>query len=141
MVPPARWNQLVAEVLGHDTRITDLRFFESKKNQVTLLILQRDGALLKVMAKYFVWGECEREWEILEKAHAAGLEVPRPLARRDNVCFVQFLEGENLRRIGETRPEHLDGAAVGRWLARFHAIFREGNASSSRATARRPTSS
>lgn len=113
---PRSWERLVEEVFGPGTRIVFPRFFESKKNQVTLLTLVREAEPFQVLAKRYVWGEASREHEVLVRAHGAGLAVPRPLALHGEVGFQEVVPGTRLRgpvSLGRAR-------ALGRWLAAFH---------------------
>ncbi len=120
---PERWKQLVAEEFGSATSIEHVRFFPSKKNQVSLLTLGTTNGPRYVIAKYFVWGECDHEWNVLEQAWAAGLDVPQPIARRENICLLEHVRGSNLRTVAERTPERINGRAIGQWLARFHNRF------------------
>ncbi len=123
----SRWNKIVRRVFGIGARIESARFFESKKNQVTLLHLDLDGVSCPAVAKYFVWGDCRREWDVINRAYVRGVPVPRPLGRCGQVIFTGMAPGENGRILCNRNPQGLDFSAMGRWLGLFHRAFYRGD--------------
>ena len=121
------WDKAVKEVFGKDTRIIFPRYFWSKKNQVTLLIMEKNRMELKVVAKYFVWGEAKTEWEILKKAHQWGLKTPKPLHLYKNIIFMEFLPGLSLKIMSDEGREPLPVDLLAKWLADFHRAFKNGD--------------
>ena len=118
-----RWNKIVRKVFGSEARIIFARFFESKKNQVTLLRLDFNGEVREVVAKYFVWGDCRLEWDVLNRAARAGLPVPEPLGIDEPVIFTGVVPGCSGKVICSRDPAALDFSAMGRWVGLFHRAF------------------
>lgn len=117
-----RWDRTVKKAFGEDAAIIFPRFFESKKNQVTLLEISSGGELFFVVSKFFVWGRSEIEWDILNRAHDAGLSVPRPIKRVDNVIFMEYVKGKSARSILRKTGD-LDAYKIGEWMGKFHRAF------------------
>jgi len=119
------WNELIGKVFGREAEIIFPRFFDSKKNQVTHLSLKIGKLQKDVIAKYFVWGNIDTEWKILNMAHDAGLSVPRPLHRQERVLFIEYVPGSSARLLLERRPDEMEIGDVGRWLGKFHRTFKK----------------
>jgi tRNA A-37 threonylcarbamoyl transferase component Bud32 len=122
-----RWKKIIHEAFGEDTSLVFPRFFDSKKNQVTLLQMQQGDKILNIVGKYFVWGDIDREWETLIRAYSIGLCVPRPIKRIENISFMEFIPGKTLKVIAEKEPEKLNPEAIGSWLGKFHGTFKKNN--------------
>jgi hypothetical protein len=114
------WNSLVQRAFGAGARILFPRFFPSKKNQVTLLEMEQDGRKFEAMAKFFVWGNPDVEWEALSRAREAGVLVPGLIRMLDNVIFLEFVPGKTLSSIADDDPDSFDTGALARWLGKFH---------------------
>lgn len=117
------WNTIVRRAFGDGTRILFPRFFPSKKNQVTLLELERGGEKFEVLAKFFVWGNPEIEWETASSAGEAGIPVPGLIRKIDNVIFMEFVPGKTLIAMAEEDPGAFDAKPLARWLGKFHKAF------------------
>jgi tRNA A-37 threonylcarbamoyl transferase component Bud32 len=118
-----RWNDIICDVFGKDTKLIFPRFFYSKKNQVTLLNLEREGREFRTVAKFFVWGSMEKEKNILEKAMSAGLKTPVITAVYENIIFMEYIPGITAKTItasGGAFP--VRGIAL--WLSAFHKTFK-----------------
>lgn len=122
-----QWNKIITEIFGEGTKLVFPRFFMSKKNQVTLLIMEKDGKELNVISKFFVWGNAETEWNILTKAYNAGLNVPKPLHLYQNIIFMENIPGTTLLMIHDNREGRLPVELLAAWLAEFHRTFKNGD--------------
>jgi len=122
----APWNDIVEKVFGKGTTIVFPRFFISKKNQVTLLNMERNGRKFRAVAKFFVWGDAQKEWDILKKSCRAGLNVPEPIDIYENIIFTKFIPGKSLKAISESESSELPVENLARWLADFHRAFKDG---------------
>lgn len=118
------WNRVIAEVFGEGTKLMFPRFFMSKKNQVTLLIMEKDGKEMNVISKFFVWGSADREWDILTDAFNAGLDVPKPLQLYKNIIFMENIPGTTLMMMQDNRENSFPVDLLAEWLAKFHKTFR-----------------
>jgi len=117
------WDSIIRKAFGKKTRMVFNRFFPSKKNQVTLLTLERDGEEFQVMSKFFVWGDECVEWDVLCKAYKAGVNVPEPVKKIDNVIFTKYVSGITLRDILYRDKNSVNLVPFIKWLADFHASF------------------
>jgi hypothetical protein len=118
-----QWDRTVREAFGDGARIIFPRFFESKKNQVTLLSLDVDGSPLQVVAKYYVWGDADAEWDALNGCSGRQIPSPRPISRAGNVTFMEYIPGRSVKYVLENTPQDFSFAPLGRWLGRFHRAF------------------
>ncbi len=113
-------------VFKADLTLDEVFFFESKKNQVSLLKLSdQHGARIQVLAKYFCWGDSRREERLLAGCGQGGLAVPSLLGRYRRVLFMEYLPGKNLRQLlaGGNCPHRLELlTSLGGWLASFHNL-------------------
>jgi len=113
---PTIWMAVVKQVFGLEAEIEAVRFYESKKNQVSKLRLRTPQGLKEVIAKKYVWGDGDAEFSVLKKAYSLELGVPRPIAHIGGVLFTEAVEGEKLRApVSVQQAEGLGG-----WLNRFH---------------------
>jgi tRNA A-37 threonylcarbamoyl transferase component Bud32 len=122
-----KWKKLIHEVFGENVKLIFPRFFDSKKNQVTLLQMEHGGKPLNIVAKYFVWGDIDREWETLTRAHSLGLRVPRPISRLEGISFMEFIPGKTLKAIADRETSCINPLILGSWLGEFHGIFKKDN--------------
>lgn len=118
-----RWDRIVKKAFGRKAEIVFPRFFESKKNQVTLLTLDIDGDKRQIVAKYYVWGDGANEWKTLNRCIDAGIRVPGPVFRTGPVSFFEYVPGSTLRMLRENMQESFDMSFLGRWLGGFHRAF------------------
>jgi tRNA A-37 threonylcarbamoyl transferase component Bud32 len=122
-----KWKKIIHEVFGNETKLVFPRYFDSKKNQVTLLQMQLKDEAINVVAKYFVWGDIDKEWDTLRRAYSLGLNVPCPLHRHENISFMNFIPGKTLKVIAEKEPEKINPKIIGNWLGKFHRAFMKNN--------------
>ena len=122
-----QWNKVITEIFGERTKLVFPRFFMSKKNQVTLLIMEKDGKELNIISKFFVWGNAETEWNILTKAYQAGLDVPKPIRIYNNIIFMEYIPGTTLMMLHDKHEEKLPVELLAEWLAKFHKTFSNGD--------------
>lgn len=116
---PLVWKLAVKEVFGLDTEIEEVRFFLSKKNQVSKIRLFNSSGSREVIAKKYVWGNMAAELAVLSKALDLGIEVPRPIATLKDVVFLEAIEGKQLPRpVTSTTIKTL-----GHWLNSFHKFM------------------
>jgi tRNA A-37 threonylcarbamoyl transferase component Bud32 len=118
-----KWNKIVKKAFGESTEIIFPRFFESKKNQVTLLELTNGEKNFNVIAKYFVWGDPEKEWNALTKAYNLGIKVPKPIMRLGEINFIEFIPGKTLKNIVEKDLSNFEPSVLGSWFGKFHKAF------------------
>ena len=103
-------------------------FFMSKKNQVTKLILKNGYEIFSIICKYFVWGDCEIEHEIIEKCAAKNIKVPKIIKKTDNMLIMEYLKGRAIGSIDifqKTINEKLL-QNIASWLYNFHKSFLNG---------------
>jgi len=130
MRAPARWNKAINSCFGSAAVVRETIFFESMKNQVTLLTLggstQSD---FDVIAKMFCWGERRTEEAILLRATSLGLKVPKVIGSYRNVLFMEYLRGPDLRLFLRNNVNYAVPIIhkVTEWLAGFHRAFEKGN--------------
>ncbi len=117
-----RWAAIVKNVFGEDTHIVFPRFFNSKKNQVTLLEMDKGGVPFRAVAKYCVWGDSHWEWEILNMMYRAGIKVPRPISKYENIIFTEYIAGDNFHSLINMN-QSVDVKSLGRWFALLHKSF------------------
>ncbi len=120
-----QWSKLITDIFGEGTRLVFPRFFMSKKNQVTLLNMEKDGKELNVISKFFVWGNADTEWDILTKAYNAGLDVPKPIRLQENIIFMEYIPGTTLMMLHDNRTDKLPVELLAEWLAKFHKTFKD----------------
>lgn len=118
----AQWDRTVKKAFGEGAEIVFPRFFESKKNQVTLLELDIDGVPRQVIAKYYVWGDGAVEWDVLKKCLRRGIRAPAPVFRKGHVSFMGYIPGSTVRMLRQGLSA-FDVALIGRWLGGFHRAF------------------
>lgn len=118
------WIELVEKEFGPGTKIIFPRYFYSKKNQVTLLDMKKGGVRFQALAKYFVWGDPTQEWEVLQQAHRAGLNTPKPININGNVIFMEFIPGRSLKSIADS-GENIPAEMLGQWYGKFHRAFKK----------------
>lgn len=121
-----QWNNIITDIFGEGTKLVFPRFFMSKKNQVTLLIMEKEGKELNIISKFFVWGNAATEWDILTKAYNAGLDVPKPIRLYENIIFMEYITGTTLMMLHDNREGRLPVELLAQWLAKFHKTFRNG---------------
>lgn len=115
---PEWWTRLVRQQYGQDAELVAVRFFASKKNQVSLLTIRQGPVVRRVLVKYHVWSDAAHEYSVLSRAHMLGLPVPKPLGLRGRVMFCEPVEvGHSVRvcTLGD----------IGHWLGQFHRLMRE----------------
>ena len=123
---PSRWARALRSCFGEPVALEDTVYFDSKKNQVSLLLLKERA----VIGKMFCWGDPEKEERILRRASEKGLHVPRILGRYRSILFLEYIKGRNLRVLRD-EPGFPDVIReLARWLALFHEAFRRGKKTS-----------
>ncbi|MCE1245066.1 MAG: hypothetical protein LWY06_00310 [Firmicutes bacterium] len=121
-----RWNDIIKSLFGRDVRIVYPKFFYSKKNQVTLLYLESAGKQFCVVAKYFVWGDPEKEKYILEKAALEGVRVPAVTASYENILFIEYIPGTTIKSI-LANGGFFPAETTAQWLGQFHRALKTEN--------------
>ncbi|MFP4497901.1 MAG: hypothetical protein ACLFQV_06770 [Vulcanimicrobiota bacterium] len=118
-----KWIEILEEVL--EMEISDFYpvYFESKKNQVTLFDLKTSKGSRKVVGKYFVWGELERELELLHKGNVLGINLPGVYGSFEKILFIEYIEGKTLKFVLENEPQNYKPELLGNWIADFHWKF------------------
>jgi len=125
---PTRWSKAVKHCFGPSASVQDAYFYESKKNQVSLIAVSLANAPpMQVIGKMFSWGERGKEEDVLRKAAALGVEVPAIIGGYRNILFMEYVPGSTLRSL---LPSSVDPRALlsfaASWLANFHRVFRKG---------------
>ncbi|MDQ7825327.1 MAG: hypothetical protein RDV48_21175 [Candidatus Eremiobacteraeota bacterium] len=128
MRTPSRWSNAVRRCFGATAVIEDVYFFESKKNQVSLLtISQSGGPALKVIGKLYSWGERKKEERVLRNAGEKGLAVPSVRAAWNNILFLEYVQGSTMRSLlGGGHDPCAASEALACWVASWHLAFRRG---------------
>jgi tRNA A-37 threonylcarbamoyl transferase component Bud32 len=107
-------------------RIVRTIFFPSKKNQVSLVFLRKGGGTVRVVAKFFVWGDISREAGVLEACRREKIRVPRILGRGGNLLLLEYLPGRSLQECLETDISESSLVSLAEWMSSFHAAFDDG---------------
>jgi len=118
-----RLEKMLRELFGPTTAIEEKLYYQSKKNQVTSLSLLVEGKPQRIIVKYFVWGNAEKEEKILRECGSHGILVPTVIWRRGQVLFLEHLDGETIdpSRLGE--PALLESLAL--WTAHYHEAMKK----------------
>jgi len=118
------FTKAINNVFGFEWKIYFCKFFFSKKNQVTLLTLKREKELKQVLAKFFVWGDREKEEEILNLCASRNVKVPKVLGSFSNILFMEYLPGKSLGKA--TKEElFLYIPLLINWLTSFGEAFKD----------------
>lgn len=120
------WKKIIETVFGKGTELIFPRFFYSKKNQVTLLNMRKGEEEISAVAKFFVWGDAAKEWDILVRAYAYELNVPKPIKFQDNIIFMDFIPGNTFQMMVESKADYIPVEVLALWLSNFHRVFKRG---------------
>lgn len=111
---------------GIETKIEEKIFYQSKKNQVSRLILSGNPQFSDLVVKFFVWGSAKHEENVLQKLTEKGLNVPEVIDRYGNVLFLKHIRGKTLSFNSILQfPDILKMLAL--WVAKMHQAFKKGN--------------
>ena len=108
-----------------NAKILEKIFFRSKKNQVTELILKNEHEIFSIICKYFVWGDCEKENEVIKQCIAKNIKVPQIIKKAGNILIMERVKGKAIGSAdifkNHINEQLLQNVAV--WLYNFHTSF------------------
>lgn len=83
-----------------------------------------------IIMKFYVWGERRKEEKILKKLSKCGIAVPKVIKSKNDVLFMEYIKGEDLRTLFRklqnpyTKKARQFDRLLAEWLGNFHKIFK-----------------
>ncbi len=113
------WEAL-RQALNNRVVVERTRLIQSKTNRVWVV----ETDVRPVVVKRFLSGKCEREFENLIQAKAAGIDVPMPLAKSGDYLVTEYIPGESCEQLINHMFSARAAEEIAAWLARYHAALK-----------------
>ncbi len=114
------WDAL-RKALNQRVVVTSMRLIPSRVNRVWVV----ETDVRPVIVKRSLSGRSGREFEALVLAKSAGLDVPYPLYKEGDYIVEEYLPGDTCEVLVNHLFSHQAAEGMGKWMARFHAVFRQ----------------
>lgn len=108
--------------LDIDGHVSSVARLPSKKNKVFCITMAGGSAfVLKVSAT----SRAANEFSVLTESHSLGLDVPEPYAIREELVFMEFINGSNVCDALNSTLHEGYSVRLAEWFSEFHNAFRE----------------